>query len=184
VWALETLSVGASGPDSPAPIDVGLDDLAAPMPRLELTWRPEADVIDLDQLSVTLRLGVVLAAVLDAEISAVAAPGMLLVDGAGCAELAAWIAGETTAAAECDADCAQTVCMRALEPLVYAVRDQLRGDEAIRDSLVLSGTLATTDDDDDIVVDHVEGLGLTGVWSGASDEDPVTADLVATRIVE
>ncbi|MFK7988233.1 MAG: hypothetical protein AB8I08_19590 [Sandaracinaceae bacterium] len=183
VWALDTLRIGASGPDSPPSIDVPLDDLA-PMPRLELTWRPEADVIDLAALTLSLRLGALLATVLDAELAAADTPGMLVEDGAGCVELAAWIAADGALAGDCDADCAAAVCVRALDPVANAVRDRLRGDEALRESLVLSGTLATTDEDADILVDRIEGRGLTGVWLGVSDEDPVTADLVGQRLLE
>jgi len=179
-WRVNALQIGEIGtPDGPAPlpIDPELAGLAL-SPSLGITWRPEADEVKVDSLSMSLPIGVLVSAALEAALAdSMSAPGRALRDAAGCGTLIAWVADDPTLSPVCDASCADAACTEALGPILDAAQTAMLEEPGL-DTLTLAGPLAAIDDDGDLVVDRLDGT-LPGSWASASAM-PTTVDATAT----
>jgi len=101
----------------------------------------------------------------------------------GEAALSAWLAGQSyTEGGACDEGCVQTACEDALTRLVSAAEDGLIALDATRPTLWLSGELALSDDDGDLIAEHMSTEMLTGEWEpevGRSAGDEVSGSATA-----
>jgi hypothetical protein len=185
-FAVERLEVGPAGGDPDAPAPLVLDPGAVALdfePELTLGWGASADLMRVEPLELRLPLGTLVAATVEAEAAEVAAPGELLVDGAGCDALAGWVEASGTVGPVCDRACADAACRRALGTVLEAAKSTATTLDEPRDRIALEGSVVLRDDDDDLRADGFEGRGLGGVWTGpvALEGDPLSADLLGER---
>lgn len=186
-WMPASIAAGAIGdPDSPPLILDPASIVAQLAPSIELAWQPETDVLDVPSLTLTLPLGTLILATLEAEAAATGAsdPSALLVDGAGCDVLASWIAEDPTLAPVCDASCAEASCTRALGTVMDAIDAALLSADAARSAISLTGTVTARDINGDLTVDLLTGTGLTGEWSDAlAPGDPIGGEITGARVL-
>jgi hypothetical protein len=97
--------------------------------------------------------------------------------------LSTWLAGQSyTEGGACDAGCVQAACEDALTRLVTAAESALIALDATRPTLWLSGELALSDDDGDLIAEHMTTEMLTGEWEpevGRSAGDEVSGSATA-----
>jgi len=179
-WSVVDLQIGEVGtPDGPAPlpIDPALSGLAL-APSVGLTWRPDLDEVKVDSLSLSLPIGVLVSAALEAALAdSRSAPGRALRDAAGCGTLISWVADDPTLRPVCDASCADAACSAALSPILDAAQTAMLEEPGL-DTVTLAGPLMAIDDDGDLVVDRLDGT-LPGSWASGSPM-PTTVDATAT----
>ncbi|HJL18941.1 MAG TPA: hypothetical protein RMH99_24985 [Sandaracinaceae bacterium LLY-WYZ-13_1] len=184
---VESLEVGAvpTEPDGTPPLALDLAALELELaPSIELAWGSGMDLVRVAPLEVSLPLGTLVAATVEAEAAAVSSPGALLLDGAGCDALAAWVEDDPTVSPVCERDCADAACVRALDDVAEAMSEAALAADEARDRVAVEGSVALSDEDGDLLVDHVEGRGLGGTWTGplGLESDPLSADVVGERV--
>lgn len=184
-WMVEALEVGAVGdPDAPP---VVLDPAALSVdyaPELSVRWAATADLLRIDALTMTLPLGTLVSATIDAESAGLGSTGALLLEGAGCDQLAGWVADSATVGPTCDAACAAAACVRALDEVMEATRSAALAVDDTLDEVTIEGSVAGSDADGDLTVDALEGRGLSGQWIGplGLEADSLSANVVGTRV--
>lgn len=187
-WSAAEISIGAIGdPDSP-PLALDATEIRAPITtNIALEWREAEDTVAVAPLSMSLPVGALVDATLAAEARAMALADAsdLLLEGAGCEVLAAWIA-ESPTLATCDADCAQAACARALDSLLESITAATMAADEARHMIEVSGDVSAADHDGDLLVDALLGEMLAGRWTGSLGDggDPLTGALRATRVIE
>jgi hypothetical protein len=187
-WSSEAIELGVVGvPDGPAAI--AIDPSVAmidPAPEVMLRWSPDRDMLVVDHIEVGLPLGSLLGAALASLADGLASPGAVLLDGAGCDVLASWVTGSATVGGACDTACAEAACLRALDDVVDAMTTAAADVDTVRSGVRVIGEVQLHDDNGDLTVDRLEGLGLTGTWHGVLglDGDPVSATVTGDRMVE
>lgn len=165
-WTVETLEVGTPGaPDGPAPIPIDLTMSGlAPTPVLGLTFTGTEDVITVDALSLSLRMVELVGAAMDTALAdATSSPGAALREVAGCSAFGTWVASSSVASV-CDAACADTACVAALEGMLDAARTAVLAEPSLA-TMTVRGPLALHDDNGDLLADRLDGT-LTGGWLG------------------
>ncbi len=180
-----TLKLGLVGDPESVPLEIDAAAIGLSLaPTATWSFTPGDATLGLDSLTLTLPLGTLADAAIDAEAHAHGydSAAKLLVSGAGCDVLASWITEDPVLAPLCDSDCAAVTCTHALEGVLNAVRGALAATDETHSEASLSGSVSLVDTDADLVVDRLVGNDLAGAWSdGTSTGDPLDGQLTGMR---